>query len=169
VQVDEFMREHRHCFSGYEGPEQEHCLEAHAIYKAYEAMIDGMLEAFCASEGLDCGHALLAALQQELRGKPLSNLRGSYVKTLLSDGTFEGFLRIMLEYVAATRTTAEESAHCSPLAAATAPRGSPYAGWTPEESIALADAGLLPSFPLPGDPVWAFCASEESPPGEWLA
>ena len=34
------------------------------------------------------------------KGKPLTNLRGGYLKSLLSDGSYEGFLKMMLEYSA---------------------------------------------------------------------
>merc|ERR1719183_1015826 len=44
---------------------------------------------------------------------------------------------------------------------------SPFAGWTLEEATTLGSAGLLPSFPSPGEAVWGWWP-DRSGGGRWL-
>lgn len=179
VRVDEFMKEHVHYFRADEDLETEQSLEKFAVFRKYSEMVDGILQSFCDVEGFASAEDLVAALQVELKGKPLSRIRGSYIKAILTDTTYEGFLTIMLEYAGwakastpggeASPLPAAPSAPLSetpPTCASTGQEG-PYAGWTVEEATALSHAGLLPRFPSPGEMAWGFYP-DGAGSGRWL-
>jgi len=156
ARVDEFMKQYRHLFQGSQGLAQEQSHEFYAVFKAYEALVDGILADFCAAEGFSSGSDLLVALHVELKGKPLSNLRGGYIKSLLTDGTYEGFLKVMLDYAGASPTPGGES---KPVGGA---------AWSAEEAAALSSVGALPPLPSVGEAAFGFYPDEQGG-GQWLA
>eukprot|EP00933_Yihiella_yeosuensis_P052255 TRINITY_DN50277_c0_g1_i1.p1 TRINITY_DN50277_c0_g1~~TRINITY_DN50277_c0_g1_i1.p1 ORF type:complete len:237 (-),score=53.06 TRINITY_DN50277_c0_g1_i1:7-717(-) len=182
AQVDEFMLSHRHRFQECKGLLTEQSLESYEVFKAYQALIENLLDGFRAHEGFESGEQLLSALQHELKGRPVSNLRGSYIKALLIEGTYEGFLETMMGYAGTSQTCAGgpavpppplpppvEAADAEGTAAPTSPSGaSPYTGWSSEDSAALAGAGLLPTLPIPGESVWGWYPDDDGG-GQWLA
>eukprot|EP00929_Paragymnodinium_shiwhaense_P000271 TRINITY_DN100511_c0_g1_i1.p1 TRINITY_DN100511_c0_g1~~TRINITY_DN100511_c0_g1_i1.p1 ORF type:complete len:244 (-),score=46.20 TRINITY_DN100511_c0_g1_i1:132-863(-) len=185
--VDDFMERHCHLFQCNGGLQTEQSLEAYAIFQEYERMVEELLLGFCSVEGLASGHDLLSRLQTELKGKPLSNLRGGYIKSLLQACSYEGFLATILEYggVSKTRcscTCAEPSISSSASTEVSAPPSPPpppplpqaheetgCVAWTSEETSALADAGVLPPPPSAGQAVWGWWPDPNlDSGGQWL-
>merc|ERR1719291_800616 len=115
-----------------------------------------MLASFCEEEGFTTGEQLREALGRELKGKPLTRLRGGYLKALLTDGSYEGFLQTILEYAGkgagnhcccgtgqdVLNSAEAPTENVSTLAGGgydkmpvpTSADGGPYAGWSMEEA-----------------------------------
>eukprot|EP00927_Polykrikos_kofoidii_P082159 TRINITY_DN8094_c0_g1_i1.p1 TRINITY_DN8094_c0_g1~~TRINITY_DN8094_c0_g1_i1.p1 ORF type:complete len:198 (+),score=45.64 TRINITY_DN8094_c0_g1_i1:213-806(+) len=161
------MKAHASVFLGCTGVAEEQTLAAHDVFRAYTEMVEEILQGFCTSRGFASGEELLLALQADMKGRSLSKCRGGYIRSLLSDGTYEGFVRIMLDYAGATAQTTpggEPSTEAVPVAG----QAGPFAGWSVEEATVLGGAGLLPAFPRPGETAWGYLP-DEAGGGQWLA